>query len=51
MKKKHYVSPTMEELRADEMHLLAGSPNVEASAGGFGQGEDSDPDPEVRPRP
>ena len=36
MKKKNYVSPTMEELRADEMHLLVGSGNNSAGAGGTG---------------
>ncbi len=44
MKKKNYVSPTMEELCADEMHLLTKSPNVSGEVHDFEEGE-GDPDP------
>ena len=39
------MPPTMEELRADEIHLLAHSEKNTGTAGGFGEGE-GDPDPE-----
>ena len=46
MKKKNYVSPTMEELRADEMHLLAHSHSEQNTGTGYDYEEgEGDKDP------
>ena len=45
MKKKNYAPPTMEDLRADEMHLLAGSKEQNTGTGYDYEEGEGDPDP------
>jgi len=50
MKKKNYTPPIMEELKVDDMQLLAGSKNT-GGAGGFGDGGgDGNPDEDASDR-
>lgn len=48
MKKKNYVSPTMEELSVEDMQLLAHSEQNTGTGSDYEEGE-GDPNPDERP--